>query len=540
MHGTRSSKAAALLLALVLVLGACSTKTNSSGGADTNAGPPKAGGTLNVGLGAETDGWNPTNSQWAAQAYWVASTIFEPLMAMGTDQKPHPYLAESMDHNADFTQWTIKLRQGIKFQNGEPLNADAVVLQLTKDKASLIVGQAFNPVSDIKKVDDSTVQVDMSRPWAELPSILATQAGYMAAPAQLNATGAALTDHPIGTGPYTFKEWARSDHLTVVKNPSYWRKDVAYPAQINFKVITDPQATLNSLQSGQIDVEFDGTVGNIVQAQNNGSLKVVEKNLDPPVMIMLNMATAPTDDLRVRQAMMYATDSQEIIDRVDQGRGKQADGPYLPGSPWYAPSGYPLKPDVQKAKDLLAQYKKDKGITGNVKVTLGCTPTTTNDQAMTLIKAQWEKVGFEVTRKSLEQATYINDALLGNYQANCWTYLGSQDPDVDNIWMQSKNANPPGQLALNFPRLKDPKVDQAYLDAEKTDDQKARAEQYAIVWKQLTQDVPYVWLTHTYGAFIYRSNVHWVTDAKLPDGTPAPNIQNGVTAVAPLLQAWIG
>jgi peptide/nickel transport system substrate-binding protein len=538
-------KVVALLILLVLVLGACSTKTDSgsgSGGGDTNAGPPKPGGTLNVGISAETDGFNPTNSQWAAQGYWVASSIMEPLTTWGTDNKVHPYLAESVTPNADFTQWTIKLRKGINFQDGTPFNADAVVLQLTKDKASLIVGQAMTAVSTINKVDEYTVQVGMSRPWAQFPVLLATQAGYMASPKQLNSTGKDLTDHPIGTGPYTFKEWVRSDHLTVTKNPNWWRKGqgLANPDQITYKVISDPQAMLNSLQAGQVDLEFDGTVSNIVQAEGNSGLKTVEKNLDAPVMIMLNMAVEPTSDLRVRQALAYATDAQQILDRVDQGRGKTADGPYLPDSPWYAPSGYPVKPDEQKAKELLDEYKKDKGITGNVKIQLGCTPTTTNDQAMQLIQQQWEKVGFDVSRKSLEQATYINDALLGNYEANCWTYLGSQDPDIDAIWMLSRNANPPGQLALNFPRLKDPKVDDAYLAAQKTDDQKARLEQYAIVWKQLAQDVPYVWLTHTYGAFIYRSNVHWVANPKLPDGSAAPTLQNSDSAVASVAQAWIG
>lgn len=539
MNQTRWSKLVAMLVAIGVLVGACSTSTDSGGSATTvAAGPPKAGGTLTVGLDAETDGWNPSNSQWAGAGYYVAQSIFDPLMTFGADNKPHPYLAQSLTPNADFTQWTMKLRPGIKFQDGEPLNAAAVVLQLNKNKASALVGQAYGPFKSATAVDDLTVRIDMSTPWSAFPAALTGQGGYLAAPKQLNATGSAATDKPIGTGPYSFKEWVRDDHLTVVKNPSYWRKGLPLLNQITYKVIVDPQSRLNSLQAGQLDYEYDNTAANIVQAKNNKNLTVIQQDLDQPTMVMLNTAVAPLNDLRVRQGLAYATNVQQLIDTVGQGMPKQADGPYQPGSPWYAPSGYPLKPDLAKAKSLIDAYKSDHHITGDLKFTLACTPTTSNNQSMQLIKSQWAKVGVDVTRKTEEQATYINDALLGKYQANCWTYLGSKDPDIDAIWMFSSNANPPGQLALNFPRIKDPAIDQAYLAARKTDVQATRAAEYAKVWKKLAAEVPYLWTTHLHNALIFRNNVQGIQDFTLPDGSKPPPLVHATT-VAPLLNVWL-
>ena len=189
----------------------------------------------------------------------------------------------------------MTLRPGIKFQDGEPLNAAAVVLQLNKNKASVLVGQAYGPFKSATAVDDLTVRIDMSTPWSAFPAALTGQGGYLAAPKQLNATGKAATDSPIGTGPYSFKNWVRDDHLTVVKNPSYWRKGLPLLDQITFKVIVDPQSRLNSLQAGQLDYEYDNTAANIVQAANDKKLTVIQQDLDQPTMVMLNTAVAPLE-----------------------------------------------------------------------------------------------------------------------------------------------------------------------------------------------------------------------------------------------------
>lgn len=533
-------RVATLFLVAAVVAAGCSTKTDSgSSGQEKKAGPPQRGGTLNVGLVAETDGWNPTASQWASSAYQVGQTFFDPLVTFGADNKPHPNLAKSITPNADSTVWTIKLRPGIKFHDGSPLNADAVKVQLDKDKASFLVGQAFRPMESVEKVDDLTVRVKMNQPWVAFTSALAGQAGFIASPKQLNATGTAATDRPVGTGPYVFKEWTRDDHLTVTRNPKYWRKDVAYPDQITFRVIPSDQTRLSSMQSGQLGLTSTDVAGQILQARRDKSLTLREADIDPTNMIMFNTAVAPFNDLRLRKAMSYAIDQQQLIDLVGRGLGTVSTGPYLPGSPWYAKSGYPIKPDQKKARSLVDAYKADKGVNGDVKFTLGCTPTPRNTQGMELIKTQLSKVGISATLKYTEQATYINNALNGQYQANCWVQLGAVDPDGDSIWWTSKNANPPGQLALNFMRLKDPKVDAALEEGRTKSDLATRKAAYATVWKRFTADIPYAYIGHPHIAVIWSNQVHGVGEAKLPDGTKVLQYRGSVPTVIALSSVWV-
>lgn len=501
---------------------------------------PTTGGELKVGVNAETDGWNPTSSQWAGAAYQVAQTMFDPLVSYGTDGKAHPNLAESIEPNDDYTVWTITLRPGITFHDGTPLDADAVKLQLDQDVASFLVGQAFKSVDSVEATDPMTVTVNMKEPWVAFPSVLAGQGGFVASPKQLNAEGAAATDQPIGTGPYVFEEWVRDDHLTVTRNPTYWRKDVAYPDTITFRPIPDDQTRLASVQSGDLDLTNTYVASGILSARKDPSLEIAEFDSDTLTMMMMNMAKAPVDDVRVREALALATDQDELIKIVGRGLSQPATSPYTKDSQWFAESGYPTEPNLAKAKSLIDAYKEDKGISGNLAFTVGCTPTPTNKQGMDILKNQWSKVGVDIDLEYTEQATYINNALNGDYIVNCWAQLGGTDPDGDSIWWKSENANPPGQLALNFMRMKDPEIDAALQEGHSSPDLADRQAAYAKVWKRFATVYPYAYLAHPHGSVLWsKGRVHGVGDAVLPDGTEAQIYQGAVPAVVPLSSVWV-
>ncbi|MEO6629175.1 MAG: ABC transporter substrate-binding protein [Aquihabitans sp.] len=525
-------------------MSACSTDTSNSSSGGKTAGDtpskPIKGGTLTIGVNAETDGWNPTNSQWSGAAYQIAQTFYDPLMAYGADRKPHPNLAKSVEPNDDYTVWTITLRPDITFHDGTSLDAPAVKLQLDKDVASFTVGQAFKSVESVEVKDRLTVEVKMNQPWVAFPAQLAGQGGFVAAPKQLNAEGAAATDRPIGTGPYVFKEWVRDDHLTVTRNPNYWRKDAAYPDTITFRPIPDDQTRLASVQSGDLDLTNTTVASGILSARKDSSLEIKEYDSDSLTMMMMNMAKAPVDDVRVREALALAIDQSELTKIVGRGLSQPATSPYTKDSQWFAESGYPTEPDVAKATSLLDAYKKDKGISGKLAFKVGCTPTPTNKQAMDIVKNQWSRVGVAIDLEYTEQATYINNALNGDYVVNCWTQLGGTDPDGDAIWWKSENANPPGQLALNFMRMKDPEVDAALLEGHSNPDPAVRRAAYAKVWKRFATVFPYAYLSHPHGSVLWtKGRVHGVGDAILPDGTPAQMYQGAVPAVIPLASVWV-
>jgi ABC-type transport system substrate-binding protein len=514
-------------VALAVLAAGCAKSTGGSGGTSGTTGggtsgptttlTPKNGGILGVGLGAETDGWDPTTSQWAADAYTVAQTFFDPLCAWDAAGDAVPYLAKSVTHSADYRTWTIGLRSGIKFSNGQPLNAAAVVLQLTLDKASLLVGQALIPMVKAVAVNNLTVRVNMSEPWVAFPSVLASQAGYMAAPAQLESKTSSTTQ-PIGTGPFIFKQWIRDETLTVVKNPHYWRTGLPHVSEIVFHVITDPTTRLESLQSGQIQYMSTAEAAQIIQLKGQKTDSMFLQYLDVPVFIMLNTDSAPLNNLKLRQALEYATSQQQLISTIDQGLGSVVTEPYAAASKWYVPSGYPAAANTAKAESLIAQYHQETHTKGPVTFTLGCTSVGTNPQAMQVVQSQWAKVGVNVTLKYTEQATYINDAVFGSYQANCWTQFGDIDPDIDATWWLSANAHADGQVALNFARLSDPTTDRALQVGRTTPNFAARKAAYAEVWKQFTLQAPYIWLGRGPNALVSGPTLHGLGDMVLAGG----------------------
>lgn len=512
----------AWLIAVVVVAltaAACGKSAGSGGGPGTTAAQmkPQNGGVLNVGLNAETDGWDPVTSEWAAAGYLVAQTIFDPLCAYDAQGQAVPYLAKSVTHSANYKVWTIGLRPGIKFQNGQALNAKAVALQLTLGKASALVGQALLPMVKATVVNNLTVKVTMDEPWVAFPAVLASQAGFMAAPAQLESKNASTT-HPIGTGPFTFKQWTPNGSLTVTKNPNYWRSGVAHVNEIVFHVLTDPTTALESLESGQLQFMYTGEASQINQLKAQHTDSMVLQYLDEPVFIMLNTDATPLNNLALRQALEYATNQEQVNQEIDLGLGSVVTEPYKKGSPWYVPSGYPTSPNLTKAKQLVAEYHSETGTSGPVKFTLGCTDSGTNPEAMQLVQSQWAKVGIDVKLSYTEQATYINNAIFGSYQANCWTQFGDIDPDIDATWWLSSNAHPDGAVALNFARLSDPTTDKELQVGRTHASYSVRKAAYGKVWQQFTKEAPYIWLDRGPEALVTGPTVHGLGDMVYPGG----------------------
>jgi ABC-type transport system substrate-binding protein len=528
--GERSVRRAAAVLAAALLVTACSGGGGGGGageGGGRRSGPPRHGGTLVIGLAAETDGWDPAQNRWARDAYWVAQAVYDPLMALDEKGVPRPYLAESVTPNADLTAWTVKLRPGIRFHDGRPLDARAVKAHFDRIKASPLVGQAMRPLVATDVVDDLTVVLRSDRPWGTLPYFLVPQTGFIEAPGADNA------DHPVGTGPFVFKEWVRDDHLTVERNPNYWRPGLPRLDRITFRPMPEEATRLAALRSGQARVIWTGSPETITSARRDRSLRTLVEVTDEVHFIMLNMDAPPLDDLRVRRALALATDRPRIIRLLSGGvNAEPAEGPWSKGSKWYVPTGFPGY-DLAGARRLLEDYKRDTGAT-EVKVTLGSVPGPAAQQEAELIRSMWEAAGVKVELRFTEQTRYINEALVGNYQANAWVQFGALDPDIDYIWWHSSNANPPPQIAINFARLRDPAIDAALDRARGSTDDAFRKTQYGIVARRMAELVPYIWIANSLLAVVHRSDVHGVGEGTLPDGSPAVRMRVGIVPVAPI------
>lgn len=254
-----------------------------------NKGKPKLGGTLTVGTLSDVPNYhifNGSQGKMDASGFCVANALYDPLFVMSLSGKVAlPMLALSATHNADYTVWTIALRQNVKFTNGDLFDATVCVANYTAANADPTVGLAIKPIiSSVTMVDANTVAYNMVIPFASFPVSLAEQQiAYMAHPSSFVPT---YTGNPIGTGPFKVKSWQVGVESQLTKNAGYWRKDGAgrklpYLDSINFKTIVDSASRNQALQAGSVDMILQETGLQIAQLKKMKGISMVTDQNQP-------------------------------------------------------------------------------------------------------------------------------------------------------------------------------------------------------------------------------------------------------------------
>ncbi|MCE2807019.1 MAG: ABC transporter substrate-binding protein [Actinobacteria bacterium] len=537
-------------VAAVVALGLFAAACGSSSGGDNSAtassdvtvkvaGDPTPGGTVKFAVEAESDGFNPTTNRWAVSGHMVGSAVFDPLAAYDENGKAQPYLAKSFTPSADFKTWTIELRPNVNFSDGTPVDSAAVTKSLNTVRKDPLVGIALANVATVTASGPLSVTLVMIDPDASLPAGLTTQVGYVVAPAQLDAPSPANTRAPIGSGPFTQKEWVPDNRWVGEKNANYWRSDakgnkLPYLDSLEFRPITDPQSRVNALLAGDVNMlhttDFPAMAKLKSEAQSGALQVVFDQNETEESFVMFNTAKAPLNDVRVREGLKLCTDPAEVrlISEVPEDRA--ADSQFKKDSPWYSDSGFTTN-DPAAGKALLEQVKAEKG---PISFTLGTTPVPANVNVTALLKQQWEACGVSVTTTTTEQSKFILDMATGNYQADLTRQFSGTDPAVDYVWWTGKNAT--GPLALNFARLNDPELNAALDKGRASPDISVRKEAYATVQQRQTALVPYIWIAHTQWAIAGARDIRNFTSMTLPDGAKAQSFQGGTVK---LTETWI-
>ncbi len=509
-----------------------STPANRAGG--VSKATPKPGGTMKVGTTSEIDGFDPAANHWDATGLMYARTVYDPLAVILPDGSVAPYLAESITHNADYTEWKVKARSGVTFHDGEKLDGAAVVANLKRMKNSALAGPAMTPITKIEvdPSDPMTAVITMNESWVpfdyNLAGMIGGQIAYMVSPKA--AQGGKVSTNPVGTGPFIFQEWTPGDHFTAKKNPNYWQQGQPYLDAIEYHPIPDSQQRSNSLKAGNIDVMQSGSAQNILDFQDNSKFDYLSTKEAPnlgepsPVFMQINCLKDPLSDVRLRQALAYATDREKVVKVALQGVGDPSiTGPFPKDSKFFADSGYPTKPDAAKAKELVDAWSKDNG-GKKPSFKIGTVNDPADVQIVTLIQAMWQAVGFDCQIDQVEQAQYITNALTGNYDCYIWTQFGAADPDANYIWWSTQTVGKIGALSLNFAHYSDDKVQQALQDGRTSSDQQKRVAAYQSIAKQFGENVPYVWLQFPVAAIISSPKAQNWAKTTTPDGKDAANI----------------
>lgn len=421
----------------------------------------------------------------------------------------HGDLADKWDVSSDEKTWTFKLHDGITFHDGNPLQAKDVEftlhLVLNKDfparassTLSVISGaQAYTSgkadhVTGIKVIDPTTIEITTDTPQASLLNslaqtwILPKQALAAIEPAAL-VTSDWWKTTPIGSGPFKFVQQKSDQFVELESFPEYFRGAPKIDRIIN-RIYKEPGAALLSLENGEIDFTY--------VAQDEAERLKDEKDITllpgpslVPNVLLFNLEDPKFQDVRVRQAFMYALDRKSIVEKLFKGNATLINSPF--SLPQYLPSDlntYDL--DVEKAKSLLKEANWDPGDVGDIEMLVWYNDQLSQDIYVTL-QQQFAAVGIKVQPRMVDNAAFTQAQVEGNFQMCYYGAGNGPDPDQVRAQFDSKSTPPQG---YNYSRYNNPDVDKILLAGSQTIDPKKRPAIYQEAARIMNQDLPGVWL----------------------------------------------
>jgi peptide/nickel transport system substrate-binding protein len=502
------------------------------------------GGTLRYALEAEVDGLNPTSSQLtAASGLVMAAAVFDTITALTPTGEAVPFLAESLTPNEDYTSWDVKLRAGITFHDGTPLNADAVRINFEAQYGDPLVGLAvvpFYPESGaVEVIDDLTVRFNLLEPNVQWPAYMASQVGMMASPAWIEAALAdpTLNQQPVGTGPFQFESRSEDSVTRFVRNETWW-KGRAFLDAVEFLPVPDNATRGDLLINGDIDALHTDDPGTIAVLDDSDGVNVLKNDSGEENFVMVNTEKPPFDDIRVRQALSLATPRNDYNALINLGFTRLADQMFIPESPFYNPNVVQEGDDPEAAAALIAEYCAERGSETNPVLNQPtCTdgrvnmehqfsgPGVIQTREADLLTGAWSQL-FNPTRQELLQDQHILEVVTSGYNVVTWRQLGALNPVVDNVWLLCRTI---GGISLNFPRYCDEARDAALLRAQAATDEAERVAAYQEAVQLIHDSYAYIFLNHTLWAQVFADSVRGVCDRTAPDGTPLVCANGGTT-----------
>ena len=438
---------------------------------------------MTIGVLYDAFGLDPIKMIGSVTDGWLSDAAYDTLIRRDKDGKFVPWLAESFD-TTDHQTWTFKLRSGVQFQDGTPLNAEAVKINLERHmdpkNASRSLGVAAN-VESVTAVDDLTVQVKLKFPWAAFPQGAISVFTAIASPKAI-ADGT-LDKMPVGTGPYKMTEWVPGDHMTLVKNDNYWG-DGPYLDKLTVRVILDSHVRYTSVEKGEIQVGQSIAANQLAEAnKSGGSIHATETKGGSMAIFPLNNTKAPLDDVRVRQAMSYALDRQVLSDVGYQGAATPNAALWAEGTPFYDSKIKWADNDMAKAKELIAAYEAEKG---PAKIEFACYNDPERQKVAEVAMSMWEEAGIEVTPKQVQNNQMIADTYAGNYMVSC-AAMGNELNDPDSWFSFFRTGS-----GTNWARFSNPEFDEAILKGRTSSADADRQAAYSKAAEILAREVPVI------------------------------------------------
>lgn len=490
-------------------------------------------GVLVVGQIAEPQSLDP-HVVTAANDFRILVNIYEGLVrfADGT-LEIEPALATDWTVSDDGLVYTFNLREGVTFHDGTPFNAEAVKFNFDRmldenhpyyHTGPFPLSFFFGEIAETKVIDDYTVEITLSLPFAPFMSNLAGTTGVMVSPTAVAEHEEDFGRNPVGTGPFKFEEWASNTRVVVSRNDDYWGDPAGVEAVV-FRPITDANTRVAEMLSGGIDVMVEVPPDNVAMFETDPGF-LVHDAVGPHVWyVMLNMAKGPFTDARVRQAANYAVNKETLVTDVLQGTADISAGPIPPAFNWaYNEDVEPYPYDPDRARELLAEAGVD-DLSVTFYVTEGGSGMLDPIPMGTAIQADLEAVGFDVTIETYEWNTFlanVNPGLKGKADMAEMAWMTS-DPDT-LPFLTLRTAAFPEEGGFNSSYYSNPDVDEMLDQARMETDFDVRAQLYRDVQQVVHDDAPWIFVAN------WKQNA--VTTANVGNFSLQPNfslILSGVT-----------
>jgi ABC-type transport system substrate-binding protein len=528
-------------LTLGLVVGACSP-TASPGGTTSTGAPPSTepgasspgesapgssaavtqGGTLSIGWNSDIQYFDPAKGydvvSWPAERL-----IFEGLLGYDSGTNLVPLLADGMPTvSADGKAYTIKIHTGVKFVKPDgsvlrDMNADDVVASFNrvldpnlKPSASPVsaaffgnivgandvIGGKAETASGIKKIDDSTVEIDLNGADATFLNILATPFASVV-PKDTPHDAAEVAKAPIGTGPYVLKQYTKGTQATFVANKSYWQPGQPFLDEIDFKVGLDDNAAIQQIEADQLDMMGDPLpAGSFTQITTDPKYKdqlFTHTLVDTDYLFMDTQQpnNGPLSKVAVRQALNYAIDKDNILKLV-HGAGVRAECILPPDMPGYDPNCHPYGFDQAKAKQMLA----DAGYPSGFESTLYTDTTDPDPQIAQALQQDLAAVGVKVNIVTEEFATFLDRIETPHKAPMGWVGWFQDYPDPSDFFDPLLSCQSAVQGGANASLYCNKVVDAEAAAARASTDSAGRLRQYQDIQSKIMADAPWVPVRH--------------------------------------------
>lgn len=413
--------------------------------------------------------------------------VWESLTYPGIDLEPMMQLATKIDSADNNQVWTVFLRQQVKFHDGSPLNAEAVVKSVMrlKDNPELDEYSTFLTLDKVEATDDNTVKFTFNRSQPGFAAMVAGKGCPIFSIKSFDEEG--KVTHPYGTGPFKFEDYKKDEQLVITRNDNYWGEK-AKLEKVTFKTVPDPSTRLAALTAGEIDAIVD--VGGILPEQSSTikkdeNLVLLTQPVTTSHYVVFNNKKEPFNDKDLRQAVSLSLDRKELVDKVMSGYGQPAETLYTPlAEKWVTKELW--KTDKAKAKELASKAGEPQKV--DLIVNAALANRWPYKSIAEILQSELKELNFDVEIKTVEGVAWGDTLKNGEYDMTLSPYtLMTGDPDFYfGQWIDSQ-----GQM--NIARglgYNNSEADRLVAEAATGKNAAARQKVYGELDKLVAEDVP--------------------------------------------------